>query len=404
MNTVAEDHHSAVRRSSTVSEASQDAQQQQQQQLPLQAEESNPLMRLVDAAVSVGAEETVISEEEMQEEKDEEDDDNIKVVVKGTVQDLVKTEKKQTFAEYLMEVINDEANHDVLQWMPCGTQFTITNHRKFTMERMPGLFKIRNMSSFVRKLTRWGFHRVHEKETGNSDIFRHELFLRDKPELCKKIRCVNRQQTMPPIHMSKASMMGPMGSAHMHMLGPDGESSRYHHHHHLPMVSPRRSMSSYARSPSMHRGYPPHPMSPYRAHVSPEYEKELIGKSAFRSSRASAAEYELEQILLQRQQARLMYATRPERHSPSYSLLDTSERSVSERSVAPLSSRDAVVEAALETLQRDGQYDLDMSPREAMLRAMLHKRQQQMQPRPPAPRGILRHGSSAYERPPMYYR
>jgi hypothetical protein len=35
------------------------------------------------------------------------------------------------------------------------------------------------------------------------------------------------------------------------------------------------------------------------------------------------------------------------------------------------------ITAALEKLQREGEYDLDMSPREAMLRAVLHKRQQQ---------------------------
>lgn len=116
------------------------------------------------------------------------------VVIVGTKDDLVRhTEKKASFAEFLMNVIDDEVNNnDFIRWMPDGLSFTITNHKKFTMDRMPKLFKIRNMSSFVRKLTRWGFHRVLQKETGNCDIFQHEYFIKGKPELVKKIRCLGR--------------------------------------------------------------------------------------------------------------------------------------------------------------------------------------------------------------------
>jgi HSF-type DNA-binding len=127
----------------------------------------------------------------------QDDDDTVsheeETVLVGTREDLVRrSERKMTFAEFLMKVLDDRSNHDIISWMPEGDAFTILNHRKFTMDRMPKLFKIRNMSSFVRKLTRWGFSRVHQKETGNCDIFRHEYFLRGKPELARKIRCLNR--------------------------------------------------------------------------------------------------------------------------------------------------------------------------------------------------------------------
>lgn len=398
--------------------------------------DQNPLMRLVDAALAPSAQpndpsssspttntsevnrantsmRTETTEKNNEEGEPQEGKSSLKEakVIKGTVQDLVdRQEKKVTFAEYLMQCLNDEANHDVMQWMPCGTQFTITNHRKFTMERMPTLFKIRNMSSFVRKLTRWGFSRVHEKETGNSDIFKHPMFQKDKPDLCKKIRCVNRAT------QSKGS----------HFDGMTNLSESSMRHHDMHMVSPRRSMGHSnpymsGRSPG---SYSSRYQTPMGAHprVSPEYEKEMIGggQAAFRPrppaaaqgyspigrSMSAAAEYELEQILLERQRARAaMYrdAPQPREVSPPSGMGGASERSMG--SSLPPSSQapsgegrrggdhllsattNSVVSAALETLQREGDYDLDMSPREAMLRAVLHKRQQQRQQRTVRPSG-----------------
>lgn len=374
-------------------------------------------------------------------------------VIRGTVQDLVaRQEKKVTFAEYLMQCLNDEANHDVMQWMPCGTQFTITNHRKFTMERMPALFKIRNMSSFVRKLTRWGFNRVHEKETGNSDIFKHPLFQRDNAELCKKIRCVNRAANAaakagtPHGMLPGTDLMGGMSESSMYRkISGDGMD--------IHMVSPRRTMG---HAPAFLPGRSPHSSqyasgryhqtpgassfgqnSHHAPRISPEYEKEMFGNSSAFQPRigppqvyspptigrtmSAAAEYELEQVLLERQRARMHreqqqlyaaqqqhYQNRPRGVSPS--ALNASMGSSSERSIGSLSERrypnepnflatttNSVVAAALETLHREGEYDLDMSPREAMLRAVLHKRQQQRaQHRGASGSGGILKRSSAY--------
>jgi hypothetical protein len=67
--------------------------------------------------------------------------------------------------------------------------------------------------------------------------------------------------------------------------------------------------------------------------------------------------------------------------------LSGSERSSERLSQRHASLQDAYVNlppdshamtAALEKLQREGEFDLDMSPREAMFRAVLHKRQQQL--------------------------
>ena len=355
-------------------------------------------------------------------------------VIRGNILDIMsRQEKKLTFAEFLMQCLNDEANGDVLRWMPCGTQFTITNHRKFTMERMPQLFKIRNMSSFVRKLTRWGFSRVHEKATGNSDIFKHPHFQRDKPELCKRIRCVNRSvldegkvMNIPmDMRLDSTALMGNFSETSsrnpgldfaqdlsLRMGSPRGSTghSMSHFHGRSPMESSRYHLNQTPRGSTHY--LPPR--------ISPESDREMMERSAFHSrlspphvysppllsrTMSAAAEYELEQFLLERQRARMYRGDHQPHHlhkipqsnmrgHPVDVPLPSTRNQLeagSERSADSFGDRrygsgqifhDAPADpgsiaTALEKLRREGEYDLDMSPREAMLRAVLHKRQQQ---------------------------
>lgn len=96
---------------------------------------------------------------------------------------FVTSETKMGFVETLMQTLDNEKEYSqIITWMPDGTAFTIVNHKRFTKEEMPKVFGIRNMSSFVRKLTRFGFTRRFDKETMNSDIFAHEDFVRGKPD------------------------------------------------------------------------------------------------------------------------------------------------------------------------------------------------------------------------------
>lgn len=121
--------------------------------------------------------------------------------------------KKLTFADQLMVALDDDELSDILTWMPDGKAFTIVDPKRFTKEHMPGLFNIRNMSSFVRKLTRWGFARFHDKETLNSDIFFHPEFQRGNPDMCRDIKCGGRSSTPPtttlPPSRSTATIISP---------------------------------------------------------------------------------------------------------------------------------------------------------------------------------------------------
>ena len=143
-------------------------------------------------------------------------------VIKGTKEDLIRTpNQKPTFAEQLYDILENEEHHDVLQWMPDGTAFTVVNHKKFTLYKMAKLFNIRNMSSFVRKLGRWGFSRVHEKQSNNSDIFRHPDFRRgERATVKRKVRCLGRliaagnaQQRASGGGQNDAFMRGPGGAS-----------------------------------------------------------------------------------------------------------------------------------------------------------------------------------------------
>jgi HSF-type DNA-binding len=149
-----------------------------------------------------------------------------------------KCKEKYTFSHLLKSVLDDPAHEDVITWMPDGMAFTIVNHKRFTMELMPKIFNIRNMSSFVRKLGRWGFNRVHEKETRNSDIFKHKDFQKGNSERCKAVKCVGRltgSKPSPPPSCKKV----------IGLVNTDGTSTPSH----SPVTMETRSPSITARIP-----------------------------------------------------------------------------------------------------------------------------------------------------------
>jgi len=129
-------------------------------------------------------------------------------VIQGTKEDLMLDPKiKLSFAEHLYNVLENPEHHDVLNWMPDGLSFTVVNHKKFVLQKMPTLFQIRNMSSFVRKLGRWGFSRVFEKETNNSDVFKHPHFHRgDRLGVRKHVKCLGRAAG-PKAQQQKAGVL-----------------------------------------------------------------------------------------------------------------------------------------------------------------------------------------------------
>ncbi len=160
--------------------------------------------------------------------------------------------QKQSFARDLMDVLLDEANNDIITFLPDGDDFAILEPKAFAEKLMPSKFKpyqekryrnyhlvfacvlcprffalllthlsfylvekfgIKTFSPFVRKLHRWGFERIMDKKTHAVDVFRHPLFIRGNFILCDKIRCIGRLVKGPleEAILSQAGLSSTMG-------------------------------------------------------------------------------------------------------------------------------------------------------------------------------------------------
>jgi hypothetical protein len=106
-----------------------------------------------------------------------------------------------------MSLLLDEEYSKIVTFLPDDQSFGIINAKVFADEVMPKVFGIRTFSSFVRKLTRWGFERIMEKKTHDVDVFRHDLFRKNDWKSCANIKCVRRSATKQPEKQSPVLAM-----------------------------------------------------------------------------------------------------------------------------------------------------------------------------------------------------
>lgn len=86
-----------------------------------------------------------------------------------------------------MEIISNEANADVISWLPHGKGFVIFKKKKFASDILPQYFKQSKYTSFTRKLNRWGFTRVTRgPETG---AYYHKYFQRGEMRMLMQMSC-----------------------------------------------------------------------------------------------------------------------------------------------------------------------------------------------------------------------
>lgn len=141
-------------------------------------------------------------------------------------------EQKAGFVETLMNLLDDETKPSkIIEWMPDGKAFTIINHKRFSAEEMPKIFGIRNMSSFVRKLTRFGFTRRFDKETMNSDIFAHQDFVRGE---LARARSIKSAPSCKATKASAASLAVARAKTVLAASLPSSSSSRPLSHNSVP--------------------------------------------------------------------------------------------------------------------------------------------------------------------------
>jgi HSF-type DNA-binding len=105
--------------------------------------------------------------------------------------------RKQTFPEVLMTLLEDNANADVITFLPDGKYFAI-RRKEFSETTMMNYFQVATFDDFLHKIHSWGFSRIErgvtpsaEKPTTTTllsiEIFRHPMFVKGDWEKCSRI-------------------------------------------------------------------------------------------------------------------------------------------------------------------------------------------------------------------------
>ncbi|KAJ1797277.1 Heat shock transcription factor, partial [Coemansia sp. RSA 2399] len=94
-------------------------------------------------------------------------------------------------------MVDDSASDDLIRWSESGNSFFVKRREEFANEVLPRFFKHNNLSSFVRQLNMYGFHKVPHLQQGglladdpNAEDweFSNSSFQRGQPDLMHFIR------------------------------------------------------------------------------------------------------------------------------------------------------------------------------------------------------------------------
>jgi hypothetical protein len=116
-----------------------------------------------------------------------------------------QTNVPTSFLQKTFEILGDNSLTDIVSWTNDGKAFAVKNVKAFCEEVLPKYFKHNNYASFVRQLNMYDFHKLREEE----NVFRHNLFQRDKQHLLKDItRKTAEGNFMPNTMLSKTDCTG----------------------------------------------------------------------------------------------------------------------------------------------------------------------------------------------------
>ncbi|KAL7722224.1 Heat stress transcription factor C-1 [Entamoeba marina] len=98
------------------------------------------------------------------------------------------------FIVKLFSLVNSEEYSHLIGWSEehNGKAFIIKDSVKFADEVLPYHFKHSNISSFVRQLNIYGFHKLDSKD---GICFKHDFFTREKPFLLERIKRKKNRKT-----------------------------------------------------------------------------------------------------------------------------------------------------------------------------------------------------------------
>ena len=95
-----------------------------------------------------------------------------------------KSKKSQSFLSKLYDILNNHNYNNVISWDTDGKKVVISDVVKLCKDILPKFYKHRNLSSFIRQLNLYGFHKykgimesleIYEHETFNKNITKEEI-------------------------------------------------------------------------------------------------------------------------------------------------------------------------------------------------------------------------------------
>jgi len=100
--------------------------------------------------------------------------------------------KQSIFPSKLHFILSNQKYSHIVSWLSHGRSWRINDPKEFQNIIIPKFFRHRNLSSFMRQVNGWGFHRVTRTHDHNS--YYHEKFLRGMPSLCKQMKRRTRKE------------------------------------------------------------------------------------------------------------------------------------------------------------------------------------------------------------------
>lgn len=91
------------------------------------------------------------------------------------------------FIKKLWKIVNDESNMEIISWNNSGDGFEIHDQLGFISQTLPKYFKHNQLSSFVRQLNLYDFHKSQSIERDEFQ-FTHPFFMKDVPQLLPLIK------------------------------------------------------------------------------------------------------------------------------------------------------------------------------------------------------------------------
>lgn len=91
------------------------------------------------------------------------------------------------FIKKLWKMISDDNAEEIISWNSNGDGFIIHDQLKFVSQTLPKYFKHNHLSSFVRQLNLYDFHKIQNVEKEEFQ-FSHPFFLKDVPQLLPLIK------------------------------------------------------------------------------------------------------------------------------------------------------------------------------------------------------------------------